>query len=212
MRRRRGYSTNGNRIRSQKGFSLTEMLVTVLLMSLATLAIAAGVTAAVRTYRSMTLKAEAQTLLGTAIAAVDDDFASADLTTLTIGGDGNEASFFSGNRGYDDLYDGCADAFIRLFYEQINFGGWRDSDCHETDANTESEASDQGDFHYSVCSGDFREQSLFHLYHFCPARRFRGGVEDGKNRSDRRIPDRHGKRSGCGQIKQTGWSSFFHRG
>lgn len=101
MRRRRGYSTNGNRIRSQKGFSLTEMLVTVLLMSLATLAIAAGVTAAVRTYRSMTLKAEAQTLLGTAIAAVDDDFASADLTTLTIGGDGNEASFFSGNRGYD---------------------------------------------------------------------------------------------------------------
>ncbi len=99
MKRRRGYSTNRNRIKSRKGFSLTEMLVTVLLMSLATLAVAAGVTAAVRTYRSMTLKAEAQTLLGTAIASVDDDFASADLSTLTIGE--NEASFFSGNRGYE---------------------------------------------------------------------------------------------------------------
>ena len=101
MKRRRGYSTNRNRIKSRKGFSLTEMLVTVLLMSLATLAVAAGVTAAVRTYRSMTLKSEAQTLLGTAIASVDDDFASADLSTLSIGEGGNEASFFSGNRGYE---------------------------------------------------------------------------------------------------------------
>lgn len=104
MRRRRGDSMNRNRIKtikSRKGFSLMEMLVTVLLMSLATLAVAAGVTAAVRTYRRMTLKAEAQTLLGTAIAAVDDDFATADLSTLNFGSDGADVSFFSGNRGYE---------------------------------------------------------------------------------------------------------------
>lgn len=101
MRRRQDYFLYHNRTKSREGFSLTEMLVTVLLMSLATLAIAAGITAAVRTYRSMTLKAEAQTLLGTAIAAVDDDFAAADLSTLTIGSDGSEASFYSGNRGYE---------------------------------------------------------------------------------------------------------------
>ncbi|MCC6093855.1 MAG: hypothetical protein LIV24_02345 [Eubacterium sp.] len=95
-----------NRIKSASGFSLTEMLVTVLLMSLATLAIAAGITAAVRTYREMTLKADAQTLLGTAIAAIDDDFATADLSTLQIDSDTDgsskaaEVSFFSGNRGY----------------------------------------------------------------------------------------------------------------
>lgn len=122
MRRRRGYSTNSNRIRSQKGFSLAEMLVTVLLMSLATLAIAAGVTAAVRTYRSMTLKAEAQTLLGTAIAAVDDDFASADLSTLTIGGDGSEASFFSGNRGYDVHIHNDGDTIYMTDAQMRSFG------------------------------------------------------------------------------------------
>ncbi|MGN0361253.1 MAG: type II secretion system protein J [Bilifractor sp.] len=94
------------RTKLSAGFSLTEMLVTVLLMSLATLAIAAGITAAVRTYREMTLKADAQTLLGTAIAAIDDDFASADLSTLSLGSSGSngsgasEVSFFSGNRGY----------------------------------------------------------------------------------------------------------------
>jgi prepilin-type N-terminal cleavage/methylation domain-containing protein len=101
MRRRQDYFLYHNRTKSRKGFSLMEMLVTVLLMSLATLAIAAGITAAVRTYRSMTLKAEAQTLLGTAIAAVDDDFATADLSTLTIGSNKSEASFYSGNRGYE---------------------------------------------------------------------------------------------------------------
>lgn len=90
----------GNRTKGSAGFTLTEMLAAVLLMSLTTLAVAAGITAAVRTYREMTLKAEAQTLLGTAVAAIDDDFASADLSTLSIGDSGSGVSFFSGNRGY----------------------------------------------------------------------------------------------------------------
>lgn len=56
--------------RSEKGMTLSETLVAVLIMSLVTMAIAAGVTAGSRVYNRMRIKAEAQTLLSTNVDAL----------------------------------------------------------------------------------------------------------------------------------------------
>lgn len=73
-------------------------------MSLVTLAIAAGITTAVRVYRQISLKADAQTLLGTSIAALNADFASADLGKSSGFAAPEEPvdsiTFYSLNRGY----------------------------------------------------------------------------------------------------------------
>ncbi|MDD3277257.1 MAG: prepilin-type N-terminal cleavage/methylation domain-containing protein [Lachnospiraceae bacterium] len=61
------------RIRSQSGFSLSELLVTVLVMLLATSIVAGGVVAVRNAYINITLKADAQTLLSTTISALEDD-------------------------------------------------------------------------------------------------------------------------------------------
>lgn len=104
-----------NKIRQKAGFSLTEMLATVLIMSLVTLAIAGGITTAVRVYRQITLKADAQTLLATSIAALNTDLASADISGLAVQKDadgnpvendhtytpsGDSMKFYSVDRGY----------------------------------------------------------------------------------------------------------------
>lgn len=61
-----------NKVKSEEGASLGEMLVTVLIMSLVTLAIASGVTAGIRVYHRITQRAEAETLLATNVAAVSE--------------------------------------------------------------------------------------------------------------------------------------------
>lgn len=60
------------KLRSEEGMTLSETLAAVLIMSLVTLAIAAGVTAGSRVYNEMRVKAEAQTLLSTNVAALSD--------------------------------------------------------------------------------------------------------------------------------------------
>lgn len=62
------------KIRSQKGMTLSEILIAVLLMSLVTLAITAGVTAGMRVYNRIRVKSEAQTLLSTNVAALSEYF------------------------------------------------------------------------------------------------------------------------------------------
>lgn len=57
---------------SEKGMTLSETLAAVLIMSLVTLAIAAGVTAGSRVYSGVQMKAEGQTILSTNVAALSD--------------------------------------------------------------------------------------------------------------------------------------------
>lgn len=105
-----------NRIVSSKlnndhGFSLTELLATIAIMSLVTLAIAAGSVTAVRVYKQVSIKANAQTLLATSITAMSDEFEHAvvddaesektEKKAITIDGDKKGCSFLSEKRGVE---------------------------------------------------------------------------------------------------------------
>lgn len=58
---------------NHRGVTLAEMLVTVLLMSIVLAAVTAGVTTSLRLYREIRKKADAQTLLSTAVMAVSEN-------------------------------------------------------------------------------------------------------------------------------------------
>lgn len=58
--------------RRSLGASLSEMLVTVLIVSFVMLAITGGIAAAVRSYRTISLEADARTLLATSITALSE--------------------------------------------------------------------------------------------------------------------------------------------
>ncbi|NLC75578.1 MAG: prepilin-type N-terminal cleavage/methylation domain-containing protein [Clostridiales bacterium] len=105
-----------NRIVSSKlnndhGFSLTELLAVIAIMSLVTLAIAAGAVTAVRVYKQVSIKANAQTLLATSITAMSDEFEHAvvddaesektEKKAITIDGDKKGCSFLSEKRGVE---------------------------------------------------------------------------------------------------------------
>lgn len=105
-----------NRIVSSKlnndhGFSLTELLAVIAIMSLVTLAIAAGAVTAVRVYKQLSIKANAQTLLATSITAMSDEFEHAvvddaesektEKKAITIDGDKKGCSFLSEKRGVE---------------------------------------------------------------------------------------------------------------
>ncbi len=61
------------KLQSAVGTSLAEMLVVLLIMSLVTSGIAGGATVVQRVYREVRLKADAQTLMATAIDAMNAD-------------------------------------------------------------------------------------------------------------------------------------------
>lgn len=82
------------KLHEKKGASLSEVLVTVLIMSIAMAAITVGITAAVRVYHQVRTKAEAQVLMSTTIAALSQDLQSA-----TEAPNGELGSFYSAYRG-----------------------------------------------------------------------------------------------------------------
>jgi prepilin-type N-terminal cleavage/methylation domain-containing protein len=61
------------KLKSKKGMSLAETLVTVAIFSIVLVAVTAGSTTAYRVYKRVSLKADAETLLSTTILAVSDD-------------------------------------------------------------------------------------------------------------------------------------------
>lgn len=65
------------KLHQKSGFSLSELLVTALLMGLVTTAVAGASSAVLRVYRDVTLRADAQTLLSTADSAMKRDLYTA---------------------------------------------------------------------------------------------------------------------------------------
>ncbi len=61
------------RLRSQNGFTIGEVLVTVILVGLLTMAIAAGIGAALKAYSSVKQYSEAQAVFNNAVTAVTDE-------------------------------------------------------------------------------------------------------------------------------------------
>ena len=86
------------KIYGTEGFTLSETLMTVVLIGLVTAAMAAGIAAAQRVYKRISLKADAQTLLATTVSALTEDLASASEW------DPDDQTFYSSHRGYEMSY------------------------------------------------------------------------------------------------------------
>ena len=76
MQRQRMYRRLRNKIHSEEGFTLSETLMTVVLIGLITMAMAGGIAAAKNVYQRISLRADAQTLLATTVSAVTEDLSS----------------------------------------------------------------------------------------------------------------------------------------
>jgi len=85
-------------LRSRKGFTLAETLLTIAIMSMVMLLVASGAQVANRAMTTAQLKADAQTLIATTITAFDAELITADNIEITDAADG--MSFYSEGRNY----------------------------------------------------------------------------------------------------------------
>lgn len=108
-----------DKIHSEEGFTLSETLMTVVLIGLITMAMAGGIVAAKNVYQRISLRADAQTLLATTVSAITEDLSSvsscnalqssgSSQQAVTLIRDGNPvepaAFFYAESRGYRMQY------------------------------------------------------------------------------------------------------------
>ena len=104
-----------SKLDDMKGASLSETLITVLLLSIVLVAVVSGIAAASNSYQKIVRKAEAMTLLSTISISMEADLASATNTPLNkpvtvTDSDGSSITkevvlFKSGLRGYNMYFD-----------------------------------------------------------------------------------------------------------
>lgn len=119
MQRQRIHRRLRDKIHSEEGFTLSETLMTVVLIGLITMAMAGGIVAAKNVYQRISLRADAQTLLATTVSAVTEDLSSvsscdalqssgSSQQAVTLIRDGNLAEstafFYAESRGYRMQY------------------------------------------------------------------------------------------------------------
>lgn len=119
MQRQRIHRRLRDKIHSEEGFTLSETLMTVVLIGLITMAMAGGIVAAKNVYQRISLRADAQTLLATTVSAVTEDLSSvsscdalqssgSSQTEAALIRDGNLAEstafFYVESRGYQMQY------------------------------------------------------------------------------------------------------------
>lgn len=98
MQRQRIHRRLRYKIHSEEGFTLSETLMTVVLIGLITMAMAGGIVAAKNVYQRISLRADAQTLLATTVSAVTEDLSSVSSC------DESNAFFYAESRGYRMQY------------------------------------------------------------------------------------------------------------
>lgn len=91
------------RINNKLGFSISELLMVVMILSLIIVILGGGVKVVKNSYERITLKAEAQTLLSTTITRVTDEFRFAKY--IKAEDDPKAAKFTSGNLGYEIWFE-----------------------------------------------------------------------------------------------------------
>lgn len=107
------------KLHNTNGFTLSETLMTVVLIGLVTMAMAGGIVAARNVYQRISLRADAQTLLATTVSAVTEDLSSvSSCDALQSSGSsqteaaliqegnpvGSNAFFYAESRGYRMQY------------------------------------------------------------------------------------------------------------
>lgn len=85
------------------GFSLLEMLATMLILLMVSAIVAAGIPSAVQAYEKVTRRANAEMLLSTSVSALRDQLGTA--SRITVSTDKKTVTFFSDNTGsYSKIY------------------------------------------------------------------------------------------------------------
>ena len=82
---------HGHKLNSQRGFSLTELLVAVLILSMVSAVVAGGIPVARDAYEKVTLSANAQVTLSTAISALRNELCTASEVNI----DSNAVEYYS---------------------------------------------------------------------------------------------------------------------
>lgn len=96
------------KLKSQQGFSLSEMMLAVLIIALTMGFIGGGITVVKDAYLRITLRAEAQTLMSTAVSAISVELRNADEIQEQISESGKSTwTFYNIKRGY------------RIYFENI---------------------------------------------------------------------------------------------
>lgn len=89
------------KIKSSQGFSMSEMLLAVMIIVLTLGVIGGGITVVKDAYQKITLRAESQTLLSTVIASVSTELRNAEeIYKREETGQVSDWSFYSAKRGY----------------------------------------------------------------------------------------------------------------
>lgn len=89
------------KVKSNQGFSVSEMLLAVLIILLTLGVMGGGITVVKDAYQKITLRAEAQTLLSTAIASISTELRNAqEIEKREETGQVSDWSFYSSKRGY----------------------------------------------------------------------------------------------------------------
>ncbi len=83
------------KLNKRKGFSLTELLAAVLILGMVSSVVAGGIPVAKDAYEKVTLSANAQVMLSTAISALRNELCTA--SEVKTDSTGNKLEFFSGN-------------------------------------------------------------------------------------------------------------------
>lgn len=90
------------KVKNRRGFSVSEMLMVVLILSLLIVVLGSGFMVVKNSYEKITVKAEAQTLLSTTIAKVTDEFRFARYIHAE---DPKVVKFTSGILGYEIWFE-----------------------------------------------------------------------------------------------------------
>ncbi len=94
---------NKQNIERRRGFSLAEMLATMLILLMVSTIVAAGIPSAVRAYEKVTRSANAQMLLSTSVTALRSQLGTAN--RITVSSDNKIITYFNDNTGsYSKIY------------------------------------------------------------------------------------------------------------
>lgn len=89
------------KLKNNRGFSLTELLVTIVIVSLLSMMIVTGVQTATSTYRKVTDKANAQVLLATCMTMLRNELTTARVIPDAGSTDRKSIRYIGGNGGYE---------------------------------------------------------------------------------------------------------------
>ena len=127
--------------RKKAGFTLAEMLLTVLLLTIVLGGLTSAIAAAVNVYNRVRIRSEAEVLLSTAADAVSADLSTA--RNIKLGSDKKTVkSFFSDLRGYQMTYGTeTGTHYITVNAENLSKGSSNTQNAHDSSAGSSDSSS-----------------------------------------------------------------------